>query len=107
MTAIESTYVDTQDFTAVTGAMLIATEPSINWPVAGATKLATAACAATPGAANTDASKSQVMVGATGAAKYEIGTVSKSGTAFGVAVDKTTGNTYYKAGSATASGAAW
>lgn len=90
MTAIESAYVDTQDFTDVTQAMLVAIEPSIAWPAAGAAGVCTAPAAASLAASNI------VSWAVPTNATYEVGTWSASGKEFGVAVSKLTGNTFYK-----------
>lgn len=101
MTAIESTYVDTQNFKLMTEAMLNAVEPSIDWPAAIGT--ATGPCSAPSSVA---ANANQVAVAAYDAATvtgavYEVGTISASGHIFGVKVDKTAGNTFYKTGAGT------
>jgi len=99
MTAVESAYVDTRDFTAVTAAMLTAIEPSIVFlPLAGA---------ATGPAA--DAQLNQVNFDNTiDPAAYGVGTVSQSAKTFGVEVNKSAvaiggivpGNTFYINGAA-------
>lgn len=99
MTVVESSYVDTQDFTATTTAALEAIEPSISWP-AGFTGNAGSA------PAGVAASKNQVAVSLDNASKYEIGTISDSGKEFGVVVDKSADTTtiYYKDGKAVSPG---
>jgi type IV pilus assembly protein PilA len=82
MTAMESDYVDTRDFTAATVASLTAIEPAIAWQ-AGA-----AGCSAATAA---DADLDQVDFFSATADTYEIGTLSLSGTVFGVDVDKAAG----------------
>ncbi len=109
MTAIESTYVDTQSFATMTTAMLDAVEPSIDWPAIAAAAVGNAAAAAASptGAANISA----VSVGVDTANIYGVGSLSASGHVFGVRVDKNVGNTYYKGnaapGAALAVGVAW
>jgi type IV pilus assembly protein PilA len=104
MTAIESTYVDTQDFSAMTQADLKAVEPSITWPVVAAV----AGAATSPAGL---AAKSEVSVSGISKTVYEVGAVSASGHVFGVKVDKSVGNTFYKAdappGIAIVSGGTW
>jgi type IV pilus assembly protein PilA len=93
MTAIESAYVDTRDFGAVTQADLSGIEPSITWVA-----LATAATAPTATANGLDFA---VTAGVTD--HYALGVKSASGTTFGVAVDKTSGvTTWYVGGQAKA-----
>jgi type IV pilus assembly protein PilA len=94
MTAVESAYVDTRDFTEVDAAMVMAIEPSIT-----ITEDANAATAPVG-----EADDNAVSVELSAANTYEVGSVSASGRTFGVAVDKGTvdaagvvtgGNTYY------------
>jgi len=101
MTAVESAYTDTQDFTLVALADLQGIEPSIAWPAAGA-----AGVAAAPGAAN-DAAANIVGWAMTGESTYELGTTSKSTHTYGVMVDKTTGNVFYRNGAALVVGDSW
>ena len=81
MTAIESDYVDTRDFTLSTPASLLLIEPAIIFldGAAGCSAAATAAA---------DANLDTVEFFAADNNNYEIGTVSLSGTVFGVTVDK-------------------
>jgi len=92
MTAMESAYVDTQDFSAVVLADLQGIEPAIQWPAAAGASIATAP------AATSVANVNIVSWIGTGTNTYEISTFSVSGTSFGVEVDKGTGGgtTYYK-----------
>jgi type IV pilus assembly protein PilA len=95
MTAIESAYVDnrTFDVAKMTAASLVAIEPAIKFNVEAA---AGTAISAAPGF-NT----ATQAVGFFGAGQtYEVGSMSESGTAWAVAVDKGTGGgtTYYKGG---------
>jgi type IV pilus assembly protein PilA len=78
MTAVESVYADTHDFSAITNADLQATEPSIIF-------VDSANAAAAPAA---DAGENAVAWHGTGAMTYQIGSLSRSGKSFGVAVDK-------------------
>jgi len=89
MMSMESAYVDTRDFSKVTVTILDAIEPSLTF-----TQRDLAATTATA-AAEDDAVNFSVDTG-TGTA-YEIGSLSKSGKIFGVAVDKGAGGgtTYY------------
>jgi type IV pilus assembly protein PilA len=88
MTAIESAYVDTRDFGAITQADLGAIEPSITW-------VAAAGAATAP----TAAGKSLNFTVTAGTAdQYALGAKSASGTTFGVAVNKTTGATTWYVG---------
>ncbi len=90
MTAIESNYVDTRTFENMSPDDLKAIEPSITF------------AAATGAAQNPSALASANTVNYTGTAAttYEVGTVSQSGTSFGVAVNKASGggNTFYIGG---------
>jgi len=88
MTAVESAYVDTRDFTEVDADMLAAIEPSITFNVVEAN-------AAT--APESQAEDNAVDVALTGTNTYEVGTVSASGKTFGVSVNKGDGggNTFY------------
>jgi prepilin-type N-terminal cleavage/methylation domain-containing protein len=81
MTAVESVYADTHDFSAVDDSDLHATEPSIAFVDA-----ANAAVAPTA-----DAGENEVDWHGTGVTTYEIGSLSRSGRSFGVTVDKSTG----------------
>jgi type IV pilus assembly protein PilA len=94
MTAIESSYVDTQNFTNVTLAVLQAIEPSIAWPAVGA------AGVCTNPAATSLASSNIVSWAVPTSTTYEVGTWSASTREFGVAVSKQTGNTFYKGANA-------
>ena len=93
MTSVESSYVDTQDFSKVTLEQLQAIEPAIKWPEAGA-----AGVCSNPA----DGSKANLNIvswAGTEQNVYELGTWSASGNEFGVKVDKTAatgGTTYYK-----------
>jgi type IV pilus assembly protein PilA len=73
MTAMESAYVDTRAFDAVTAAMLTAIEPSIVFGV------------------GQDAQLNQVAFSSGGPALYHIESTSQSGKTFGVDVNKGTG----------------
>ena len=89
MTAVESAWVDTRDFSAIdmtsTPNALEAIEPSIEFTaVTGAGTLAATA-------AGTDAGQNEVGVDLTGADTYGVGTESKSGKFFSVEVDKRAG----------------
>jgi prepilin-type N-terminal cleavage/methylation domain-containing protein len=91
MNTIESAFVDTETFDPTVDGMLPvdlrAIEPSINFVV-----LVDSATAPT-------ARASKDSVNYSGSAKtYAVGTVSESGTTFGVVVDKAAGTTYYVAG---------
>lgn len=91
MTAVESAFVDTQTFDPTVKGMLPddlkGIEPSINFVV-----LVDAATAPT-------ARASKDSVNYTGStAAYAVGTVSESGTTFGVIVDQAKGTTHYVAG---------
>ena len=88
MTAIESAYVDTRDFGAVTVAELSGIEPSITWVALDA---AAVAPTATPNSLN-------FTVTAGVADQYSLGVKSASGTTFGVAVNKTSGSTTWYVG---------
>jgi type IV pilus assembly protein PilA len=110
MTAIEAGYVDRQDFTLVTLADLQGIEPSIIWPAAGA-----AGVAGTPAAASL-AKNNIVSWAVPSATSYQVGCWSASGKEFGVVVNKTSGNVFWKGnngtaftgpGTALAVGAAW
>ncbi|MFH0915522.1 MAG: prepilin-type N-terminal cleavage/methylation domain-containing protein [bacterium] len=87
MIAVESAYVDTRDFSAIVDADLTAIEVSMAF--------IDAANAAT--APTADAEANEVNWRGTGAATYEVGSLSRSGKTFGAAVDKDTsgGNTFY------------
>jgi type IV pilus assembly protein PilA len=87
MVAVESTYVDTHDFTAVLEADLVAIETSLTF-----VDSANAATAPTA-----DAEAGEVNWRGTGVTTYEVGSLSRSGKTFGVAVDKGVagGNTFY------------
>jgi hypothetical protein len=97
MTAVESAFVDTRDFSAITERMLSEIEPSINWAVSGTTGVYTAATAECDG--------NEVDVALIDEYSYEVGTVSPSGKIFGVTVNKSVsangttgaapGNTFY------------
>jgi prepilin-type N-terminal cleavage/methylation domain-containing protein len=89
MTAVESAYVDTRDFTLVTADMLTAIEPSITFVVADG-----AGAAAGPTA---EAKSDSVDVGLVADDEYEVGSVSESEKTFGVNVNKGAdgGNTFY------------
>ena len=94
MMAVESAYSDRQNFTLVTLADLVGIEPSIQWPAAGA-----AGVCATPAAGSLTA-QNIVSWAVPTTNTYEIGTWSASTREFGVAVDKTSGNTFYKGAAA-------
>ncbi len=87
MIAVESAFVDSHDFSAIADADLTAIEVSITF--VDATNAATAPTA--------DAEADEVNWRGTGAATYEVGSLSRSGKTFGVAVDKGAagGNTFY------------
>lgn len=85
MTAVESAYVDTRDFSEISADDLSAIEPSITFTEADN-------AATEPSASAED---NAVNVSLTGEDTYEVGTTSASGKTFGVAVDKSTGNTFY------------
>ena len=93
MTAMESAFVDTRDFTAVDKELLGDLKPSITYKE-------TRNCATAPTA---DADKGQVNFNANTADEYEMGAVSLSMKTFGVVVNKTAddtngnapGNTFY------------
>jgi type IV pilus assembly protein PilA len=84
MTSMESYYVDTRDFTGATNTLLQAIEPTITFTSQAATAATTATASA---AANTV----NFTVTAGSPDLYQIGTVSKSGTIWGVVVNKGTG----------------
>jgi type IV pilus assembly protein PilA len=100
MTSMESYYVDSRTFVGADAAPVAPAtvgplgliEPTITWvyQATGAASTATA-----------DAGVNAVNFGNLGANTYEIGSVSKSGKVWGVAVDKSTGPgiVWYKAGS--------
>jgi type IV pilus assembly protein PilA len=90
MTAIESAYVETDDFTALAVADLTAIEASLTFIEA-----ANAATAPTA-----DAGTNEVNWRATSVTTFEVGSLSRSGKTFGVAVDKDAGggNTFYVSG---------
>lgn len=93
ITALDSAFVESMDFTAVTRADLEAIEPSIVWlgPVG------TGVCVSPPAGAR--AGQNTVGWAGTGATSYEIGTWSESGTEYGIRVDRVGGGrTYYKDG---------
>jgi type IV pilus assembly protein PilA len=87
MVAVESAYLDTRNFSAITVSDLPAMEASIAFVDA-----ANAAIAPTA-----DAGANEVNWRGTGAATYEIGSLSRSGKTFGVAVNKDAGGgtTFY------------
>jgi type IV pilus assembly protein PilA len=86
MTAAESAYVDTRNFTTIDAAALLAIEPSIAFEDQDAdASIDPAAEAATNGVSYTGVSESA----------YEVGSISQSTKTFGVAVDKMTGNTFF------------
>ncbi len=92
MTAIESLYVDNRTFEDMAAADLMAIEPSITFQAGTLLGAATGA----------DAGLNQVAYTGDDDDTYQVGTNSKSGTAFGVNVDKKAGggNTFYKGGQA-------
>jgi type IV pilus assembly protein PilA len=101
MTAVEASYVDNQTFAiaTMTAGVLGAIEPSINWVVAASA----AAGAQTAAAGAALASANQVAFYGT-ASDYQLSSQSKSGTIFGVDVNKvvaadtltnTAGNFFY------------
>jgi hypothetical protein len=95
MTAMDSAFVESADYTAVTQSTLDAMEPAITWMHGGV-----GACAAPSSAAQ--AQKNSVTWVCTGRLTYEIGTWSASGVEFGVKVNRAGGGiTYYKNGEAT------
>jgi type IV pilus assembly protein PilA len=83
MTAIESGYVDTRDFTALDGAALQAIEPSITFTVSAVV----GAAAATDPTADADANTVDVSYESEDC--YAVGAVSLSDKTFGVVVNKT------------------
>ena len=85
MTAMESDYVDTRDFSAASVASLTLIEPAIAW-VQGA-----AGCSAAPAAADADLDQVEFFSDALTPDTYELGTTSLSGTVFGVLVNKAAG----------------
>lgn len=91
MTAIESAYVDTGSFTAITQDMLSSIEPSITW-----VRASSGVSTNPPSAAQ--AAQDAVGWAGTGDGTYEAGTWSESGTAFGVLVDKMGGGTTFYVG---------
>jgi len=84
-TAIEAFYVDTRDFSTATAATLKAIEPSIKF-----TKLNYCATKATA-----DAGSKNVNFGSLGPDSFQVGSKSKSGTIFGITVNKATGATTF------------
>jgi type IV pilus assembly protein PilA len=96
MIAIESAYTDTQNFSTVTQAIVQAIEPSITFAAVGAAGVCT-----TP-AATSKAASNIVSWAVPSATSYEVGTWSTSGKEFGVLVDKTVGNKFYKGNNGTA-----
>ena len=92
MTAIESAYVDTRDFTStvITPAVLTAIEPSIGFTVGG-TCTADPAVTATVSATTDDVNYTGISTAATGVNEYTVSTLSASGNVFGVFVDKAAG----------------
>jgi type IV pilus assembly protein PilA len=101
MMAMESAFTDRGDFTLVVLADLQGVEPSIAWPAAGAAGVCTAPAA-------TSLTKNNIVSWAVPTStSYEIGTWSASTKEFGIKVNKTTGNIYYKAGAALAANTLW
>jgi len=104
MTAVESGYVDTRDFTAITDDDLNEIEPSILFTTVA--DVGTLAPADTP-AAGTDAGADEVGWEGMDSDVYGVGTQSESGKTFSVIVNKTgadvgtnePGNTFYVDGS--------
>ena len=97
MTALDSAFVESMDFTAVTRADLQAIEPAIDWVGPSGAGV----CAYPPDSAK--AAKNVVGWAGTSATSYEIGTWSESGAGFGVKVDRVGGGrTYYKDGAVAA-----
>ena len=84
-TAIETFYVDNGTFVGATAAKLKAIEPSIKFK-----KLNKCSIKATA-----DASTNKVNFGTLTADSYQVGCLSKSGTVFGISVDKATGATVF------------
>ena len=89
MMSMESAYVDTRDFSKVTVTILDAIEPSLTF-----TQLALAATAAD---AKAEEDAVNFWVDINDGTVYEIGSLSKSGKIFGVAVEKSAGGgtTFY------------
>jgi prepilin-type N-terminal cleavage/methylation domain-containing protein len=83
MTTMESAYVDTRDFTAITAAALLAIEPAYTF-----TAVASEALACNPAAAYA-APGNAVYFFSANVATYGIGSPSASGKKFGVRVNKT------------------
>ncbi len=81
MTAMESAYVDTRDFSAVDETILEEIEPSLDFTE-------TAGCGTAPAA---DAQGNEVDFDPQAADTYEMGALSQSGKGFGVVVDKGAG----------------
>lgn len=97
MTALDSAFMESLDFTAVTRTDLEAIEPAIAWM--GPSNAGV--CKYPPDSAR--AGENTVGWAGTGATGYEIGTWSDSGVCFGVKVDRTSGGrTYYRDGVITA-----
>ena len=83
MTAIETTYVETRDFTTgATAANLAAVEPSITWTLAAI-------------GAYDAAKPNQVFVSGIAADTYLVGATSKSGKVYSVSINKATGVNVY------------
>jgi len=89
MMSMESAYVDTRDFSKVTVTILDAIEPSLTFIHKDA--------AATTADAKAEEDAVNFWVNTADGTVYEIGSLSKSGKIFGVAVDKGAGGgtTYY------------
>ncbi|MHB0981708.1 MAG: prepilin-type N-terminal cleavage/methylation domain-containing protein [Thermoleophilia bacterium] len=95
MTAMESAFVDTRDYSAIVATELTAIEPAIDWSVSGG-------AVATAGTAYAGATTSANQVDWNGTAMftYQLITESASGLTWGVSVNKGTGGgtAYYKDG---------
>lgn len=96
MTAMNSAFVESADFTKITQSSLEALEPAIAWMRGGAM-----VCASPSSGAK--AQQYGVAWACTGRMTYELGTWSQSGVAFGVRVDKAGGRATYYCGGKTAS----
>ncbi len=94
MTAMDSAFAESADYTAVTQDVLKATEPAIAW------MQGSAGVSASP-SAGAKAQQNAVSWASTGRMSYELGTWSASGAEFGVRVNKSGGGAmYYKDGAA-------
>jgi len=96
MTAMDSAFVESADYKAITQTYLETMEPAIKWKQ-GRSRT----CISPPQSAK--AQQNGVAWISTGRMSYELGTLSASGASFGVKVDKTGGGViYYKNGEAAA-----